>query len=166
VAGPETPWPDDHIGRILTGTAAVALVLSDHLYDPAIGVMEANVSPWIFRQLAQARVFWFDWIFGFAIAASLMSARVIAPVLPLAPIAPIIRWSAGISFAAYLFHMPLLYFFASFLARSQGWLAILLTLTVIGVLGPAAERSKRWWRGMLSTLVLAQIPSLFARTAR
>jgi peptidoglycan/LPS O-acetylase OafA/YrhL len=136
----------------LTSTAIVALVLFGHLYDLPIVAMAANVSPWIFRQLAQSRVFWFDWVFGLAVAASLLGARTVAASLPLRRIAPVIRWCAGISFAAYLFHMPLLYFWASFLNRSQGWLAIALTLIVIGLLGPAAERSKKWWQRTLSAL--------------
>jgi peptidoglycan/LPS O-acetylase OafA/YrhL len=136
----------------LTGTAAVGAVLYGHLYDPPIQAMAATVSPWIFRQLAQARVFWFDWLFGLAVAANLLGARVMAPRLPLRRIAPAIRWCAGVSFAAYLFHMPLLYLCASFLPRSQGWVAITLTLLVIGVLGPAVERSKGWWKRTLTTV--------------
>lgn len=139
----------------LAGTVAVGLVLYKHLYDPAIAAMASTVSPWIFRQLAQARVFWFDWLLGLAVAATLLGARVVAPSLLLKRFRRTIRWCAGVSFAAYLFHMPLLYLCASFLPKSEGWLAIISTLLVIGLLGPLAERSKRWWQRTLHTLAKA-----------
>jgi len=39
------------------------------------------------------------------------------------------------------------------LPRSQGALAIALTLLAIALLGPPVERSKRWWRQRLESVV-------------
>ena len=132
-----------------SGLLAVGWILAMRTYNPAIGIMERLVSPWVFTQLDQARVFWFDWVFGLAVAAHLLGARTVASWLPLERIAGPIRWCAGVSFAAYLFHMPLLHMWAAFLPADQGWLAITLTLAVIALLGPWVENSKRWWRRAL-----------------
>jgi len=134
------------------GLLVVAWVLTMHAYDPAIEAMAHFVGPWVFTQLAQARVFWFDWTFGFAVAAHLLGARTVMARLPLEQIAAPVRWCAGVSFAAYLFHMPLLHMWAAFLPADQGWLAIALTLAVIALLGPPVERSKRWWRRVLDNV--------------
>ncbi len=64
-----------------------------------------------------------------------------------------VRWCAGVSFATYLFHYPLLHLSAAFLPPNQGWLAIGITLAIIAVLGPLAERSKSLWRRGLNEAV-------------
>jgi peptidoglycan/LPS O-acetylase OafA/YrhL len=135
------------------GLLVVGWVLAARAYDPAIAATRRLVTPWVFMQLAQARVFWFDWIFGLAVAAHLLGARTVVARLPLERAAGPIRWCAGTSFAAYLFHMPLLHLWAAFLPADQGWLAIALTLAVIALLGPIVERSKRWWRRQLNLSV-------------
>ena len=127
-------------------------ILATHAYNPVIAAMKHFVGPWVFTQLAQARVFWFDWVFGLAVAAHLLGARTVVARLPLERAAAPIQWCAGVSFAAYLFHMPLLQMWAAFLPMDQGWLAIALTLAVIALLGPPVERSKRWWRRMLDNI--------------
>lgn len=139
-----------NVALCLGGFLAVALVLATRAYDPAIAITTRMVGPWLFRQLAGARVFWFNWLFGLAIAAHLLGARAVVTRLPMERIAGPVRWCAGVSFAAYLFHMPLLHLCAAFLPADQGWLAIALTLAVIAVLGPPVEGSKRWWRRWLN----------------
>jgi peptidoglycan/LPS O-acetylase OafA/YrhL len=136
------------------GTAGVAWILATRGYSGPVAWMESTVSPWIFTQLDQARVFWFDWFMGLLVAMSLFGARAVVRYVPLAAIAPAIRWCAGVSFAAYLFHLPLLHLCAAFLPPSQGWVAVGLTLVVIALLGPPAERSKQWWRRRLNSLAL------------
>ncbi len=132
------------------GLLFVGWILATRAYDPATKAMEGLVGAWALTQLAQARVFWFDWVFGLAVAAHLLGARTVASRLPLERIAGPVRWCAGVSFAAYLSHMPLLHFWAAFLPVDQGWLAIALTLAVIATLGHAVERSKGWWRRQLN----------------
>lgn len=132
------------------GLLVMAWIVLTRAYDPAIAAMQNAVTPWFFTQLAQARVFWLDWLFGFAVAAHLLGARQVASWLPLERIAVSSKWCAGVSFAAYLFHFPLLHLWAAFLPPDKGWLAIALTLAVIGVLGPPAERSKGAWRRLLT----------------
>lgn len=134
------------------GILVIGWILATHAYNPVTEAMAHFVGPWIFTQLAQARVFWFDWVFGLAVAAHLLGARTVMTRLPLERIAAPIRWCAGVSFAAYLFHMPLLHMWAAFLRADQGWLGIALTLAVIALLGPPVERSKRWWRRVLDTI--------------
>ncbi len=144
----------------MAGTAFVAWVLAYRSYSGPITIMQAYINPWIFNQLAQSRVFWFDWCMGLAVAASLLGAREFARYLPLMSVAPAIRWCAGISFAAYLFHMPLLHLIASFLPPTQGWLAVALVLCVIALVGPAVERSKRWWQRRLDASACLFWPDL------
>ena len=62
------------------------------------------------------------------------------------------HFSANLSFAAYLFHPPLLYLCSGFLPPSQGWLALLITFSLIVLLGRPAERSKGWWRRHMERL--------------
>jgi peptidoglycan/LPS O-acetylase OafA/YrhL len=124
----------------------IACILLRGGYVPPTHAMQRLASPWLYKQLAQARVFWFDWLVGALVTAHLLGARTIASRLPLERIGAPVRWCAGVSFAAYLFHVPLLDLCAAFLPKSQGLLALALTLAVIGTLGRLVERSKRWWR--------------------
>jgi peptidoglycan/LPS O-acetylase OafA/YrhL len=124
---------------------AVAAILLSGVSLPLTHVMQDWAGPWLYRQLAQARLFWFDWLLGALVAAHLAGARAVMASLPLERIERPVRACAGVSFAAYLFHVPVLDFWAAFLPPSQGWLAILLTLGIIATLGRLAERSKPWW---------------------
>ena len=158
--------PTTNVALWTGGLLTVSWVLATHAYDPAIKAMESLMSPWIFTQLAQARVFWFDWVLGIAVAAHLLGARTVASQVPLEWIAQPVRWCAGVSFAAYLFHMPLLHLWASFMSADQGWLAIALTLAVVATLGHAVERSKGWWRNQLNRVAnLLPLSKTAARSA-
>jgi peptidoglycan/LPS O-acetylase OafA/YrhL len=134
------------------GLSVAAWIMAVGACDPAIAAMARVVGPSMFTQLAQARVFWFDWIFGLAIAAHLLGARAMTKRIPFEWIAKPVRWCASVSFAAYLFHMPLLTLFAAFLPVDKGLVAIGLTLVIIALLGPPVERSKRWWRIALNKI--------------
>jgi peptidoglycan/LPS O-acetylase OafA/YrhL len=136
-----------------TSLAVVAWALVAHIYDPAIHSMKAVLNTWVMTQLAQARVFWLDWLLGLTVAAHLLGARYLCARVPLERIAAPIRWCAGISFAAYLIHMPLLHLCAAFLPKDSGVLAIGITLAAIALVGPWIEGSKGWWRRMLGQFV-------------
>lgn len=157
-------WVDGVLWSV--SLALMGWITIGRIYEPAIGAMEAAVNPWIFRQLAQARFFWLDWGFGLLVAAHLLAARRVAQWLPMERIAVPARWCAGVSFAIYLFHFPLLHLTAAFLPTNQGWLAIGITLAVIAVLGPPAERSKGWWRRWLSKVVGFAIAIYSRRTVK
>ena len=147
------------------GLAGFAWVLASRIYDPLFDFALWSEGTWLYTQLAQARLFWFDWVVGLLVAAHLLGAGVVAEWLPLERIGRPVRWAAGISFAAYLFHMPLLTLCAAFLAPGQGWLAIGLTLAAIALLGAPVERSKRGWRRLLDRaagLALAAWPARLA----
>jgi peptidoglycan/LPS O-acetylase OafA/YrhL len=151
--------PTTNVWLWTLGLLVAGWIMVTRVYDPAIGIMQRLAGPWVFNQLAQARVFWLDWIFGVAVTAHLLGARTVAPWLHLRRIERPVRWCAGISFATYLFHASLLHFWAAFLPHAYGWLAIALTLAVIALLGPPVERSKRWWRQRLDVLAgLLRVP--------
>jgi peptidoglycan/LPS O-acetylase OafA/YrhL len=144
--------PRTSVALFVGAFVILAIILVSGVSLPLTHVMKGWVGPWIYKQLAQARIFWFDWLLGALFAAHLAGARRVMAWLPLEYIAAPIRGCAGVSFAAYLFHEPLLDFCAAFLPQSQGWLAIGLTLGVVATLGRAAERSKSWWRLRLDLL--------------
>jgi len=125
-------------------------IVVGRLYEPVIDATQGALPPWLFTQLAQARVFWLDWLFGLLVAIHLLTTRRAAQWLPLEKIAGPVRRLAGISFAIYLFHTPILHLTSTFLPPSAGWLAIAITLTLVAILGPPAEGSKRWWRTSLN----------------
>jgi peptidoglycan/LPS O-acetylase OafA/YrhL len=131
----------------------IGWIMIGRVYDPAIEWMKSETAPWLFEQLAQSRVFWLDWLLGLLVAVHLLAARRVSQWLPLELIATPAHWCAGVSFAIYLFHYPLLHLSAAFLPVNQGWLAIGITLAIIALLGPPAERSKTLWRGWLNKLV-------------
>lgn len=147
------------IGRVagtllaLGGLAVVVAITTLDIYGLAWAAARHSTSPWLFTQLAQAKTFWLDWIFGLAVAAHFAGMRRIGASLPLEQLAGPIRWAANLSFAAYLFHPPLLYLCASFLSPAQGWLALLITFPLIALLGRPAEGSKGWWRRRLEHLL-------------
>jgi peptidoglycan/LPS O-acetylase OafA/YrhL len=131
---------------------AIAAILLSGVSLPLSHVMQGWVGPFLYRQLAQARLFWFDWLLGALFAAHLAGARTVMAHVPLERIAAPVRACAGVSFAAYLFHVPLLDVCAAFLPPDQGWLGIIVTLGVIATLGRQAERTKPWWRQTLEAL--------------
>lgn len=145
--------PVSHLILWGAGLLSFITLLASGAYVLSIRATEPLLGPWLARQLAEARGFWFDWILGLALTAHFLGARTVANVLPLEFITRPIRWCAGLSFAAYLFHMPLLHLFAAFLPRNQALVAIGLTLAAIALLGPPVERSKHWWRRRLNQLV-------------
>ena len=135
----------------LTSLILISTIMLERLFDPIMRFVIENTNPWLMTQLAQARAFPLDWMFGLLVTAHLLASRRIAEFLPLKRLEKPARWCAGVSFAVYLFHAPLLHLTASFLNPNQGWLAIALTLAAISVLGPPAESSKRQWRRWLGT---------------
>lgn len=142
-----------------TSVAVIAWILAAHIYNPSIHAMTALLNTWVMTQLAQARVFWLDWLLGLAVAAHLLSVRYLCARVPIERFATPIRWCASISFAAYLIHMPLLHLCAAFLPKDAGILAIGITVAAIALAGPWIEGSKGWWRRMLGQFV-SMIPSL------
>jgi peptidoglycan/LPS O-acetylase OafA/YrhL len=145
--------------------SAIGFVCVTRAYDPAIGAMRGFAGPFIFRQLAEAWVFWMDWLFGLLVAAHLLASRRVMLRLPLERVAAPIRAGAGVSFAIYLFHLPLLHLSAALLPEAGGWAAMGLTLVACGLLGWPAERSKRAWRRALTHLSAWAMPPLQAGAA-
>jgi peptidoglycan/LPS O-acetylase OafA/YrhL len=100
---------------------------------------------WVTHHLAEARMFWFDWLAGITLTLHLAGAPEVVSRLPLERFERPIRWCANTSFAAYLFHMPILHLLAAFLAKTQWIPGVGVTLVAIALLGPLTERSKPSW---------------------
>jgi peptidoglycan/LPS O-acetylase OafA/YrhL len=132
------------------GCGGLALVyMGANVYGLVWGGQVALLGPGYHEFLLQARVFWLDWIFGFVIAGHLIGARYLARYMGLERAGAPIRWCAGISFAAYLFHAPLLHLCRAFLPSTEGALAIVLTLLAVAAIGRPIEGSKKAWvRGL------------------
>lgn len=137
------------VSCFLGGFLALCWLGAPSVYWWARGVTAGLIGPWLTYHFAEARAFWYDWILALAFTVHLAGARWVMGRIPIERVALPIRWCAGISFASYLFHMPLLALFAAFLSREHGLLAVGMTLTAICLLGPPVERSKGWWRRLI-----------------
>jgi peptidoglycan/LPS O-acetylase OafA/YrhL len=159
--------PAADILLFLLGALLFSWLVVSGVYGDAQPANARFLGEWLTRHLAEARMFWFDWIAGLALTLHLIGARTVTGWIPLDRIEQPIRWCAGISFAMYLFHMPLLHLLAAFLPKGQAGLGIGLTLAAIVVLGRPIERSKRWWRMALDALVALWWPTgrIVARNA-
>lgn len=138
---------------LFAGGGFVAIgIMAGRLYDPAIDLSDRVLPHWIVHQLAEARVFWMDWLFGLLVTAHLLGSRTAIGFIPIERFARPIRASAGVSFAAYLFHMPLLQLCSAFLTADRGYLAVAVTMVAIAIVGRPVERTKRLWVAKLNAL--------------
>lgn len=96
-----------------------------------------------------------DYIDGVAFFVHLLGVPFIASKLStlLCSIQPVVRWLASLTFAIYLFHLPLIRLAAGtspFIEHPGSYQNIafvyLTSLSVIVVIGVPAERSKQWYR--------------------
>jgi peptidoglycan/LPS O-acetylase OafA/YrhL len=149
------------------GCGALALLyMGANVYSLVWGLQEKVLGAAYHDLLLQARVFWLDWIFGLVVAGHLIGARRLAQGMGLEHAAKAIRWCAGISFAMYLFHAPLLHLSRAFLPADNGALAIVLTLLAIAAIGRPVEMSKRTWVISLESLWAVISRALSAVRAR
>lgn len=90
-----------------------------------------------------------DYLLGVSVAGSIVGAAYLD--LPLARFAKPLAAVAGITFALYLFHLPLLHLAAAYIpthwpVAARGIAAALFTLGVVLALSFLTERRKREWR--------------------
>jgi len=101
----------------------------------------------------------------------LIVAAMVGPVFarPLARLERVVRWSAGLTFALYLGHLPI----AQFLTAVSPWsldsvanrvLVIGGTLVCIVLLGLVTERRKSAWRRFFTTILSRTRPALSPST--
>ena len=100
---------------------------------------------------------WFlsSYVIGMFMALHLVGVAALAPLLARRLPGPVIRYLASFTFALYLFHYPLLYFFAAWLEHAglsawRGALVIPATLLTVWLLGQLTERRKPTVRRWLS----------------
>ncbi len=141
--------PPGQVLLCLGTLAALLWLLSSPVYDTSRQYMGDAAGPWVTARLAQAAAFPYDWVLGLTLAVHLTVIPALLRHVPIERLAPPIRWCAGISFATYLFHQPLLFLTRAFLPPDDAWLGVGLTMAVIAALGPAAEHTKYWWRRSL-----------------
>ena len=141
---------------LFAGGGLVAIgIMAGRVYDPAIEMSDRVLPHWIMHQMAEAQVFWMDWLFGLLVTVHLLGSRTVIGAIAIERFAGPIRASAGVSFAAYLFHMPLLQLCSAFLTVDQGYIAVAVTMIIIAAVGRPVERTKRWWVAKLNALAIA-----------
>jgi peptidoglycan/LPS O-acetylase OafA/YrhL len=130
--------------------------------------IDAQVSWWLkgqigvslWTQLSFSRYFLTDYLLGPLIALNFVGFRLIshrfAGVFALA--GGTIRWLAGFTFSLYLFHQPLILFFAALIdGDPQGWLfywqTMACVLVSVAVLGGLTERRKGLYRRLAGLAV-------------
>jgi hypothetical protein len=67
--------PRTSVALFVGAFVILAIILVSGVSLPLTHVMKGWVGPWIYKQLAQARIFWFDWLLGALFAAHLAGAR-------------------------------------------------------------------------------------------
>ena len=153
-------WPQpQRIGRVAGGLLWCASWLAYYLFHH-YGLTAAG-SDWLrqmvgtrlHHELAFSRFFVADYLLALLVACNFVGARALltAGCAPLERMAPLIRALAGYTLSAYIFHQPLLLFYAALIdgdpARPWFYLATMgATLTSIGLLGYLTEHQRRHWR--------------------
>jgi peptidoglycan/LPS O-acetylase OafA/YrhL len=105
------------------------------------------------HELAFSKFFITDYLLGLLVACNFVGARAMlaSSTELLERLAPLIRALAGLTFSAYIFHQPLLQFYAAAFngEPSQPWFyaaTMAATLVSIAVLGYLTEHQRRHWR--------------------
>ncbi len=127
------------------------------------GQLKAWVGSEFHEQLAFSKYFLGDWILGLLIVFNFAGFRAIAPQFSwmLDPFKNIIRYLASFTLTLYLFHQPLIQFYAALISGEKGnsiyfWQTIIATLITIYILAYLTERRResirQWLRTKLITL--------------
>ena len=108
---------------------------------------------WLHTQLHHSRYFAADWLLAIIISVNFLAARRILTLLadPAHGLTKLLGKMGSLSYALYIMHFPLLYFWASVLGQHNpgwGWYAVVVSITVataltIGLLG---EQLRPWLR--------------------
>lgn len=125
-----------------------------------LGRLQALIGPRLTAQLAFSKYFLSDYLLGLLVAMNFIGFRAIAHQWSrvLLPAAPAITFVAGFTFSLYLFHQPLILFFAALIDGNpdRPWFllavitCVLLSVLVIGTLtekkkGPYRRFGERLW---------------------
>jgi len=133
----------------------ITLQISDYL--------KALVGEEFHEQLAFSKYFIGDWVLGILISLNFAAFRTIGFQFAciLNPVKNVIRYAASFTLTLYLFHQPLLQFYAALISGEEGtswffWQTIIATLSTIFVIGLLTEHKRdgirQWLRKRLSKL--------------
>jgi peptidoglycan/LPS O-acetylase OafA/YrhL len=108
---------------------------------------------------------------GCLVACNILGFAKVERLFDFGPARRLIHWCAGMTFALYLFHYPLLHFYAAILpdslsASSRAALIISLTLATVILLAEITERRKRDARAVVDRLWVALATTASAMAKR
>ncbi|HKU64615.1 MAG TPA: acyltransferase [Rhizomicrobium sp.] len=142
--------------RITVGTIGAASIWG---VTTIAGVMVgiANITPDIPTSLYLPNAYsWWDFVLGVLVAANIFSASFLS--FGLAPIQRPIAYLAGMTFALYLFHLPLLHLAAAYMPQGltvtmRGLIAAVFALSIIYALSFITEGQKRRWKAAILSIL-------------
>jgi peptidoglycan/LPS O-acetylase OafA/YrhL len=141
-----------------TTLLATALLLATGLYHAPSRLFYALAGEELRHWLRYSQYFLSDYVLAALIAMNLVAAA--SCKFTFGSLAKPIRWAAGVTFALYLFHYPLLEFYSLWLPPAVLALAVLLTCSGVGI---ATERLRRGLRASLVAMLASR--SVRARSA-
>jgi peptidoglycan/LPS O-acetylase OafA/YrhL len=152
-------------GWILFLASSITLMLWEYLdiTNQISASLKTLVGAEFHTQLAFSKYFLGDWILGVLIFINFAAFHAIAEQFSilLNPLKKIIRYAASFTLTLYLFHQPLILFYAALFSGEKGndvyfWQTIIATIFTIFVLGHLTEHRReglrQWLRIKLLTL--------------
>jgi len=156
-------------GWILFISSSIILILWEYLdiTNYISEYVKALVGIKFHTQLAFSKYFLGDWVLGVLIFVNFTAFQAIAEQFSifLKPLSRIIRYSASFTLTLYLFHQPLIQFYAALISGEKGnivyfWQTMTATLLTIFALGHLTEHRReeirQWLR--IKLLILEQHP--------
>ena len=114
----------------------------------------------VYTDLLWSRRFLSDYIVGALVSVHLIGVMALSKSFSFPSITgKLIRFCAGMTFAFYLFHYPLLQFFGSFV--KEGVFIVILTSIAIVLLAPITEGRKRSWQ-IFFDKIFATVQNVYA----
>ncbi len=125
--------------------------------------LKSQIGENLHYQLAFSKYFLGDWVLGFLILINFAGFRAIAECFSffLDPAKKLIRYAASFTLTLYLFHQPLIQFYAALISGEKGspvyfWQTMSATLVTIFILGILTEHKRegirQWLRTKLSVI--------------
>ncbi len=106
----------------------------------------------VYHDLKFSKEFINDYLVGFLVATHILGTITLLKNLsPPKPLDTIIKYFAGMTFALYLFHYPLLQFYGSI--THNGVAIVSLTFLTVLLLAPHTEGKKKTWQRLISKLL-------------
>jgi peptidoglycan/LPS O-acetylase OafA/YrhL len=156
-------------GWILFIISAILLILWEHfdITNRISSQLKILTGTEFHTQLAFSKYFLGDWALGVLILINFAAFRTIAPQFSilLNPFKGIIRYAASFTLTLYLFHQPLIQFYAALISGEKGniiyfWQTMAATMLTIFILGHVTEHKREKLRNWLriKLLILEEHP--------